>query len=142
MDESLRRRIANLREEFPNPDEALRVLGNLLLPLYSYELVTTDLEIETCDARAYQETWTDMVRLQAEGVYPAAFSAIDSPVLMLHGAVDPHPGQMIRASLRPHLPLLEYIEWERCGHYPWLEKAVRDEFFKVLSEWLAKLVPF
>ena len=122
--------------EFPDPDERLRVMGNLLLPLYSYELIPTDLEVETCDARAHHETWEDMVRLQGEGVYPAAFAAIDAPVIMLHGAVDPHPGRMIRASLEPHLPRLEYHEWERCGHYPWLEKAVRHEFFAVLRRWL------
>jgi pimeloyl-ACP methyl ester carboxylesterase len=138
VDESLRHRIAGLPGEFPNPDEALEALGNLLLPLYSYDLAATDLEIDRCDERAFHETWGDMVRLQRDGVYPAAFAAIDSPVLMLHGAADPHPGQMIQASLRPHIPQLEYIEWERCGHYPWLEKAVREEFFKVLHEWLGR----
>ena len=78
------------------------------------------------------------MRLQEESVYPAAFAAIDAPVLMLHGTVDPHPGRMIRASLEPHLPQLEYHEWERCGHYPWLEKAAREEFFAVLREWLTR----
>ena len=78
-----------------------------------------------------------MVRLQQEGVYPGAFSAIDAPVLMLHGSYDPHPGEMIRAGLEQHLPQLEYHELERCGHYPWREKAVRDEFFAVLRGWLA-----
>jgi pimeloyl-ACP methyl ester carboxylesterase len=77
-----------------------------------------------------------MLRLQAAGVYPAAFSAIDLPVLMLHGAEDPHPGALIRASLEPFLPQLEYHEWNRCGHYPWLERAVRDEFFATLTDWL------
>jgi len=57
---------------------------------------------------------------------------------MLHGAVDPHPGRMIKARLEPHLPQLEYRQWERCGHYPWLERAVHDEFFAVLREWLAQ----
>jgi pimeloyl-ACP methyl ester carboxylesterase len=47
---------------------------------------------------------------------------------------------MIRASLEPHIPQLEYHEWERCGHFPWLEKAVRDEFFTVLRAWLARAV--
>jgi hypothetical protein len=56
---------------------------------------------------------------------------------MLHGTYDPHPGQMIRASLAPYLPQLEYREWERCGYYPWGEQFVRDEFFAVLREWLA-----
>ena len=55
---------------------------------------------------------------------------------MLHGADDPHPGPAIRDSLRPHLPQLEYREWDRCGHYPWLERAAREEFLVVLREWL------
>ncbi|MCA1663419.1 MAG: alpha/beta hydrolase [Myxococcales bacterium] len=88
------------------------------------------------DARANQETWNDMLRLQAAGVYPAAFAAIDVPVLMLHGAYDPHPGTMIRDGLTPFIPQLEYREWERCGHYPWLEKHARDDFYRTLRAWL------
>lgn len=136
MGTALRRRIEGLAAEIGDPDERLRVRADLILPLYSCELSTSDLEVETCDARAYEETWADMLRLQAQGVYPAAFSAIRSPILMLHGALDPHPGRMILASLEPYLPQIEYREFERCGHYPWLERAVRDEFFSVLRDWL------
>ena len=92
---------------------------------------------EPFDIRAHTETWEDMVRLQDAGVYPAAFAAITLPVLMLHGTYDPHPGQMIRASLAPFLPQWEYREWEHCGHYPWGEQFVRDEF-AVLRKWLAR----
>jgi pimeloyl-ACP methyl ester carboxylesterase len=137
MDDDLRRRIEGLPEEIRDPDERLAVLGELILPLYSHDLVTSELGLERCDARAYRETWSDMLRLQAEGVYPAAFGRIDVPVLMLHGAADPHPGDLVRAGLEPLLPQLEYREWERSGHYPWLEKADRAEFFSVLREWLA-----
>lgn len=80
-----------------------------------------------------------MLRLQREGVFPAAFSAIRVPVLMLHGAQDPHPGAMIRDSLRPHLPQLEYVEFEQCGHYPWIEKAAHERFIAVLRKWLGRL---
>ncbi len=138
MDETLRRRLEHLADDSPNPDERLRTMGDLVLPVYSCALVTTDQEIEACDARAHHETWQDMARLQDEGVYPSAFTAISVPVLMVHGAVDPHPGQMVRASLQPHIPQLEYLEWQRCGHYPWLEKAVRSEFFAVLRGWLTR----
>lgn len=138
MDEPLRRRLERLSEEFPDPDERLRAMGDLMLPLYSCEPVARGLEVESCDARAHHETWQDMLRLQEEGIYPAAFAAIDAPVLMLHGAVDPHPGRLIRTSLAPHLPQLEYHEWARCGHYPWLEKAVHDDFFAVLRRRLAR----
>jgi pimeloyl-ACP methyl ester carboxylesterase len=91
---------------------------------------------EPFDVRAHEESWADMVRLQEEGVYPAAFAAIHSPVLMLHGAYDPHPGELIRAGLVPYLPQLEYREWERCGHKPWFEREVREEFFAVMHTWL------
>ena len=138
MDDGLRLRMKVLPEEYLDPDQRLSVLAKLIMPMDSYDLVSNHLEVEACDARAHQETWEDMVRLQEEGVYPAAFSAIQAPVIMLHGAVDPHPGRMIRASLEPHLPQLEYREWERCGHYPWLERAVCDQFFSVLREWLAR----
>jgi pimeloyl-ACP methyl ester carboxylesterase len=138
MDDDLRQRVHRLPAELPDPDERLRVLGNLLVPLYSFEPVSTDLEVERCDARGNYEAWDDMVKLQNEGVYPQAFSSIRAPVLMLHGARDPHPGPMIRRSLAPYIPQLEYRQWERCGHYPWLEKAVRGEFFAILQEWLAR----
>ncbi len=138
LTDSLRQRLQRLPHEFPDPDQRLQAMGDLILPTYSHELASTDQEIEACDARAHHETWEDMVQLQEAGFYPKAFVAIDAPVLMLHGATDPHPGSMIRASLEPHLPQLEYQEWQRCGHYPWLEKAARDEFFAVLSGWLAR----
>jgi pimeloyl-ACP methyl ester carboxylesterase len=137
-DDALRRRLAGLREEFPDPDRRLRALGDLLLPLYSHDPLATELEVEACDARAFRESWDDMLRLQDQGLYPAAFAAIREPVVMLHGADDPHPGRLIRAGLEPHIPRLEYHEWERCGHYPWLERGVRDEFFAFLRRWLAR----
>jgi len=90
------------------------------------------------DMRAQQETWNDMIRLQEEGVYPAAFAAIKGTVIMLHGAEDPHPGRMIHRSLQGYLPQIEYREWQRCGHCPWLEREARDEFFKVMRDWLGR----
>jgi pimeloyl-ACP methyl ester carboxylesterase len=135
-DEGARRRFEQALK-IQDPNERFHELGKQTLELYSYDLATTDHEIDESEPGASSETWDDMVRLQNEGVYPAAFAAIKSPVLMLHGAVDPHPGEMIRASLAPYIPQLEYREWERCGHYPWLEKSTRDEFFSVLRDWLA-----
>lgn len=88
------------------------------------------------DKRAFNETWRDMLRCQEDGLYPAAFKAIRSPVLMLHGDYDPHPGKMIRDSLIPYLPQLDYREFERCGHQPAIERHARELFFNVLRSWL------
>ena len=58
---------------------------------------------------------------------------------MMHGRDDPHPGPMIRGGLAEVLPQLEYREYERCGHYPWLEVAVRDAFLADLADWILRV---
>ncbi|MHC4402789.1 MAG: alpha/beta fold hydrolase [Planctomycetota bacterium] len=93
------------------------------------------------DAKAHTETWEDMIRCQEIGLYPDAFSTIVSPVMMLHGAYDPHPGKMIRDGLEPYLPQLEYREFDRCGHQPAIEKFAKEEFFAVMRDWLAAIDP-
>jgi pimeloyl-ACP methyl ester carboxylesterase len=91
------------------------------------------------DIRAHRETWDDMLRQQALNKFPRDFSAIRSSVIMLHGAQDPHPGALIRDSLLPHIPQLQYHEWSTCGHSPWRERRVRD-FFRVLTNWLNQTI--
>ena len=138
-DDELRQHLKRLDQEYPDPAERMVQWYKLIEPLYLYDAVGEEEDVdEPFDIRGHTQTWQDMVRLQEEGKYPAAFAVIKSAVLMLHGAYDPHPGTMIRASLVLYLPQLEYRQWDRCGHSPWREKAVREEFFAVLSEWLSR----
>jgi pimeloyl-ACP methyl ester carboxylesterase len=137
MSPSQRRRLANWSGAV-DPDGELRAVGDAMLAVDSCDPVVTELDAVWCDARGAQESWDDLVRLLEGGVYPRACAAITAPVLMLHGAVDPHPGPLIRAGLEPYLPQLEYREWPECGHYPWLERGVRDEFLVTLREWLSR----
>ncbi len=129
-------RLDELAEEFDDADERLRAVGEALLPIYSHELHGAELELDRCDARGHEETWNDMLRLQAEGRYPAAFAAFRGPARMIHGVRDPHPARAIHAGLRVHLPELELLLLEECGHYPWLERAARDEFLTRLRDGL------
>jgi pimeloyl-ACP methyl ester carboxylesterase len=76
-------------------NEGLRAMAKALTPIYSYDPLDLPEEEMEIDAKGHDETWNDMLRLQAEGVYPAAFAAIKVPVLMVHGAFDPHPGRLI-----------------------------------------------
>jgi pimeloyl-ACP methyl ester carboxylesterase len=129
---------AALAEPKGDADEALAALGVLIEPLYTVEPLPPDPREPPlrCDARGHQEAWSDMEQAQALGLYPGAFAAIPYPVLMLHGAADPHPGPRIRDSLLPHLPQLEYRELANCGHYPWRERGAREAFFSSLCGWL------
>jgi len=139
-DDSLRACLARIAEQYPDPAEQMVKRHEVSKRLYAFEPLPPHplADDPPFDLRAHEETWADMIRLQAEGVYPGAFRAIAAPVLMLHGAYDPHPGAMIRDSLLPHIPQLEYREWERCGHAPWLERHVCEEFLEALTHWLTE----
>jgi pimeloyl-ACP methyl ester carboxylesterase len=142
-DDELRRRLARLPDEFPDAGQRALKQFELCQDMYAFEPLESaseDRPESPFDIRAHQETWDDMIRLQAEGIYPASLSAIRSPVLMLHGRQDPHPGKMIRDCLRQYIPQLEYRQWGRCGHSPWQERHVRNEFLKVLRDWLQNSV--
>jgi pimeloyl-ACP methyl ester carboxylesterase len=135
LDATLKARIEHLDHEGLDDDEVLRRKAELLMPAYSHDLITTELECTAIDARGNKETWSDMLQLQARGVYPQSLARIEAPVLMLHGALDPHPGLEICASLAPYIPHLEYHEWPDCGHYPWLERSTRTMFYERLTSW-------
>jgi pimeloyl-ACP methyl ester carboxylesterase len=119
-------------------DQRLKASAEAMLPVYACDLLASPHEDDQVDARAHHETWDDMLRMQAEGIYPAQFAAIKVPVLMIHGTYDPLPGPLIFESLQPHLPQLEFRELERCGHYPWLERAAVEPFFALVHDWLAR----
>lgn len=142
------RKVGELKRQFQeverasDPNRRMALIARAMLNVQSYDLIPREAKgenrREATMAGFQREAWEDMVRLQNSGLYPKAFAAIKVPVIMLHGAYDPHPGPMIYQSLKPYLPQLEYREWERCGHYPWLERHARDDFFVSLREWLTR----
>jgi pimeloyl-ACP methyl ester carboxylesterase len=135
----LNARLADLESLLPDEGERLSRAHRLSDALYTY-CRAADAEdlVSRVDAKGLVETWDDMVRLQGSRVYPAAFSSITCPVLMLHGSYDPHPGPMIRDSLNACIPQLEYREFEQCGHSPWVEVHAREPFLAQLRSWLER----
>jgi pimeloyl-ACP methyl ester carboxylesterase len=93
------------------------------------------------DAQGHAETWADALARQARGVEPASFAAIRAPVLMLHGADDPHPGAATRDLLAHHVRDLAYVEFPRCGHSPWKERHARGPFHAALAAWISAHAP-
>jgi len=138
-DPALRSAIDQLTAEYFDEEQQRTIRRyELIRRLYDFSPIEEEADpaLPPFDAKAHEDTWNDMLRLQQQGQYPAALSAIRSPVLMLHGSYDPHPGPSTRDLLRTHIPQLEYHELPRCGHSPWRERFARDEFFRIMSQWL------
>ena len=133
----LKERLAELEVEFSDAAERFAEMHKLSDSIYTY-CRADDAEdpTERFDLKGHLESWNDMIRLQEAGEYPADFSSIHCPVLMLHGTYDPHPGAMIRDSLEAYIPQLEYHELEKYGHSPWVEEHARDRFLVTARSWL------
>ncbi len=136
MTPTLAERLRAVSRRTRDADVRLAVTARLVEPLYSCELLPHADETVRYDARGQRETWRDMLSLQRNAIYPAAFVRVREPVLMLHGDLDPHPGERIRDTLALVMPQLEYIALEHCGHYPWWERYARDQFYNSLIAWL------
>lgn len=138
----VRDRIAEIRARLASDDplEADRALGELGQAMTDLDLVdplpaeADDEARVTFDRRGHESSWNDMLRLQGDGTYPARFARIEERVVMLHGEEDTHPGRLIHASLAPHVGRLEFVEFPRCGHYPWRERQAREPFLRRLLE--------
>lgn len=139
LGEETQKLLNNFESKYPDPIKRLHVRFDLINKAYDFSpLETTNYEsiTESYDIKAHTETWNDMIRLQENGTYPNAFSIIKVPVLMLHGSYDPHPGSMIYDSLKPYIKNMEYIELDKCGHYPWKEKYAKSKFFSLMIDWM------
>jgi len=131
-----RAELVEIAESGLDDDRRLAAEGRVATRAYGYDLDGLG-EWASVDAIAHRETWADMLRLIEEGFYPAAFSAITCPVLMLHGSIDPHPGTLTRDELKLYVSQLDHSELPKCGHSPWLERQARADFYDRLTTWIA-----
>jgi len=139
LDASTRQKLESLDKDHADADDRRYAEYELTKRAYTFDAIPSDEQpqlSEPFDMRAHTETWNDMLRLQEQKIYPAAFSKIEAPVLMLHGDYDPHPGRMIYENLKAYVSHLEYRELVGCGHTPWTERLARKEYFMVMSNWL------
>ena len=57
---------------------------------------------------------------------------IKCPVMAINGDYDPRSAENVRVPLSLMIKDFKFVLLQKCGHYPWMEKYARDEFFKVL----------
>jgi len=118
-------------------NELFAEFGSIYNRLQSYKPLKTDFkEVLNYDEAGFRQTWADALSLQEQGIQPAEFANIRAPVTMIHGDEDPHPGPLIYKTLTKFIQNIKYRELSRCGHKPWIESEVNNEFYKILTECL------
>jgi pimeloyl-ACP methyl ester carboxylesterase len=80
----------------------------------------------------HAQVWADAAARRTRGDFIDAAARLRCPVVVLHGADDPHPLDGVIAPLGSAGLNPEVVVLPRCGHWPWRERHARDAFFASL----------
>ena len=111
--------------------------GELFLKTDSYDPLPHDSEILEFQQHIYQRVWKEAKELRSSGKLLELGEQIKSPVVAIHGDYDPHPYEGIKNPLSPILKNFRFILLKNCGHYPWVEKKAKNEFYNILKNEIA-----
>ena len=118
-------------------EEANRLMdewGSLFFDTDVYDPITRDLEVIEVQYELHKKVWSDFVTMRDRpGYLKSEFSKIDIPVTVIHGEHDPHPIEGVRPFLEDCISDIRFHIFPECGHYPWIERKAREEFFKILK---------
>jgi pimeloyl-ACP methyl ester carboxylesterase len=105
----------------------------------NYDPLPRDLEMIEVQYDIFSKVWPDFVMLRdTPGYLKKEFSKIDLPTVVIHGDYDPHPIEGIRPFLKSCIANIQFYILTKCGHYPWIERHARDQFFEILQNEVAK----
>ncbi len=82
----------------------------------------------------FQKVWREADNLRNSGELLRLMENIRCPVVGIHGSYDPHPSRGVKQPLLLKLNDFRFIELEKCGHKPWIEKEAKNKFYKVLNK--------
>lgn len=82
----------------------------------------------------YEKVWDDARKLRRRGDLMSMGNHIQCPVVAIHGDYDPHPADGVCQPLSRVIKNFKFILLEHCGHCPWIERAAKDRFYRILAE--------
>lgn len=112
----------------------LAKLGCLLALADAYDPVHPDNEGFHCEYDIFRGAWDEACELRRNQILLQLAKAIKCPVVAIHGDCDPHPAEGVNDPLARELADFRFVELEKCGHRPWIERFAAEEFFRVLAK--------
>lgn len=99
----------------------------------SYDPMLEQYEGSEFQRDIFNSVWPEAEELRRSGRLLEMGSGIKCPVVALHGDYDPHPAAGVKGPLSRVLKDFKFIVLKRCGHYPWLERQARCDFYRLLK---------
>ncbi len=126
-------------ESVDRKNKIFEQLASCLFESDTFDPDTRDLEIIECQYSVNKSVWADFKRLRdTPGKLTEIHSKIKCPVINIHGDHDPHIIEGIQPFLESCLEDLKLHWLENCGHYPWIERQAKGQFYSILFNELNK----
>ena len=107
--------------------------GKIIFDADVFDPLTRDLETLDCCLDIFENVWPEFTALRDRpGCLNSEFSKIKIPTIVIHGNYDPHPIEGIRPFLEDCIENIRFHILPDCGHYPWIERRAREQFFALL----------
>jgi pimeloyl-ACP methyl ester carboxylesterase len=84
-------------------------------------------------ALIYGKVWNEAEAMRRSWELLCLTDNIRCPVAAIHGDHDPHPAEGVRIPLSKRIKQFEWIQLEKCGHQPWIEKQAGDGLFETVK---------
>lgn len=124
--------LCQLGEEVGEKDKYLRRLGEICDRADGYQEEKSLSDKAEVNGELYEKVWKEAAGLRKSGKLLERFERISCPLVLIQGAVDPHPPEGVIQPLRDRDVDIKSYVLDKCGHTPWREKYAREEFAKVL----------
>ena len=122
----------DLREK--NKDHIFAELAQVFSRTDAYDPLPLPDEVIAYQYDVFRKVWNDAEELRKNGQLLALGRRIPCPVVAIHGDYDPHPANGVRVPLSRVLSNFRFILLRQCGHRPWIERAARDRFYRILMQ--------
>jgi pimeloyl-ACP methyl ester carboxylesterase len=108
--------------------------GELMARADSYDPLPHPSELLAYQYDINQRVWQEASDMRKSGQLLELGRKIRCPVVAIHGDYDPHLAAGVKEPLSRVVKNFRFILLEKCGHEPWIERAARERFYKILKE--------
>ncbi len=115
-------------------DAAFTQVGELLLKTDSYNLLPRAEPHGSASYTVFEQVWKEAEEMRRSGALLDMARQLTCPVVAIHGEYDPHPYEGVQQPLSRTIKNFTFILLKKCGHYPWLERDARKEFYQALEK--------
>jgi pimeloyl-ACP methyl ester carboxylesterase len=115
-------------------DDTLKRFGKLMSIADSCDYISADNDNVNLDLAIYKSVWEEASRLRETNELINCAEKIKCPVVAIHGDYDSHPIDGVEKPLSAKLSNFKMIRIKKCGHTPWKERYIKDEFFNILRK--------